>query len=39
MKLKTSTRLDLVINHGTCNYICMYINAVANSVMLVTLKI
>jgi hypothetical protein len=21
------------LSHGTCNYICMYINAVANSVM------
>jgi hypothetical protein len=33
-KLRDTKRSYLVIYHGKCSYICMYINLVSNSVML-----
>jgi hypothetical protein len=34
MKLKKKLDMTLCLSHGTCSYICMYINTVTNSVML-----
>ena len=41
MKLNKPGILDLVVeirgvNHGICNYICMYIDAVAKNIMFTT---
>jgi hypothetical protein len=34
LRVRTPAQLRGNIGHGTCNYICMYINSVSNNVVL-----